>query len=489
MIPSPHHPHHDVAIIGAGFGGLGMGIKLKQAKRNNFIILERASELGGTWRDNTYPGCACDVPSVVYSFSFDQNPNWTHLYSKQPEILAYLRACVERFNIRDHIRFNSDVCELRFVEADGYWEVKTRVGEVFTARHVVSAMGPLNRPNMPNFPGLDKFQGEKFHSSQWRHDVDLTGKRVAVVGTGASAIQFIPEVAKQAGHVTVFQRTPPWVIGRHDQPVAGWRKQLYAQLPQVMQAQRGLEYLFLESRIGGFMGNPIGAAGFQKIAERALERMVPDPTLRAAVTPNYKPGCKRILVSDDYYPALMRDNVTLVTHPVDSVTERGVVYTNDVECEVDVIIFGTGFVASEYLIDMSVFGRNKRELITEWGDSGPNAYRGTQISGYPNLFFILGPNTGLGHNSVVHMMESQYAYIFDYFRLLEEQRKPFLDVKPEAQVAYNDKLQQRLANTIWQSGGCQSWYQMANGKNTTLWPGSTIRFRREMRRVSAEAYF
>lgn len=488
MIPSPYHPQHDVAIIGAGFGGIGMGIKLKQAKRNNFIIFERANELGGTWRDNTYPGCACDVPSVLYSFSFDQNPNWTHAYTRQPEILAYLKASAQRFNIRDHIRFNSDVCKLRFVESEGYWEVTLQTGETITARHVVSAMGPLNRPNIPNLPGLDTFSGIQFHSSEWRHDVDLTGKRIAVVGTGASAIQFIPEIAKQAGHVTVFQRTPPWVIGRHDHETAAMRKALYARLPQVQHARRGLEFLMHEVRIGGFMGNKLGMAFFQAVAERALRRAVPDPDLRAKVTPDYKVGCKRILVSDDYYPALMRDNVTLVTGPVASVTESGVVGADGARHEVDVIVFGTGFVASEYLIDMQVFGRNKRELINEWRDVGPSAYMGTQLSGYPNLFFILGPNTGLGHNSVILMMESQYTYILDYFRLLDERRIPFLDVKPEVQAQYNEEIQRRLAGSIWQSGGCKSWYQMANGKNTTLWPGSTARYRWEMRRVSAEDF-
>ena len=496
MIPSPRNPNYEFAIIGAGFAGLGMGIKLKQADRHNFIIFERADELGGTWRDNTYPGCACDIPSVVYSFSFDQNPNWSRLYPSQREILAYLKACVERFNIRRHIQFKADVSCLRWDEAGGYWYVQTRDGGTVTARHVVSAMGPLNRPNIPTFPGLDQFQGATFHSSQWNHDIDLRGKRVAVIGTGASAIQFVPQIAPSVDQLHIFQRTPPWVVPRGDKQVSSLRKQLFRRFPQLQNALRGGRYWLLESQVFSFLGNERANQIGTQVAIKHIEDSISDPTLRKAVTPDYKLGCKRILVSDDYYPALARSNVELITSGVKQITSSSITDNEGVEREVDVIIFGTGFVASEFLVDMEIFGRfdnlrtdrHQRELLTEWRKTGPEAYFGINVSGYPNLHFLLGPNTGLGHNSVLLMIESQYNYIFDYLRLLDEKDAPFLDLKPEAQTAHNTQIQQKLQKTVWQSGGCQSWYQMDNGKNTTLWPGSTVAYRKATRHVDATVF-
>ncbi len=481
-------PDFEVAIIGAGFGGLGMGIRLKTAGQNAFVIFERASELGGTWRDNVYPGCACDIPSLVYSFSFDQNPNWSRHYPTQPEILAYLKQCVDNFNIRSHIRFNSEVTTLQFDEPTGCWQVQTKDGRFITARHVVAAIGPLNRPRLPTIPGLETFQGNAFHSSQWDRTFDPKGRRTATIGTGASAIQFIPQIAKSAAQVTVFQRTPPWIIPRGDHPIPERRRRWFNKIPGLQKLWRSRLYWLLEFGVLGFLGNERVKKAGTAIALRHLARQVADPVLRQALTPNYEFGCKRILVSDDYYPALQQENVELVTAAIKEIRPYTIIDNDGIERPVDTLIFGTGFIASKILIPMKIIGRDDRELISEWQESGPEAYYGLSVSGYPNLFFLLGPNTGLGHNSVVLMMESQYNYILDYFRLLKKRGVPFLDIKPDVQAQHNQQVQAKLATTIWQTGGCQSWYQTAAGKNTTLWPGSTIGYRLQTRRVHLAAY-
>lgn len=478
----------EFAIIGAGFGGLGMGIRLKMAQQNSFVIFERANELGGTWRDNTYPGCACDIPSIVYSFSFDQNPNWSRSFPTQPEILAYLKHCVKKFNIERHIRFNADVNYLSFDEEAACWLVKTADGQSVTAKYVVSAMGPLNRPNLPDLPGLDTFAGESFHSSAWNHDFTIIGKRVAVIGTGASAVQFVPEVAKKVSKLHLFQRTPPWIVPRGDGPVSPRKKALFKRVPFLQKLFRSRRYWLLEFGVLGFLGNKVVNKFATDVALKHLEASISDPELRQKVTPDYQFGCKRALVSDNYYPALQSDNVELVTDGVQEVRAHSIVGNDGVERPIDALIFGTGFVASEFLLDMKIYGRKQRELLTEWQDDGPEAYYGLSVSGYPNLFFLLGPNTGLGHNSVILMMESQYNYIFDYVRHLEKINEPFLDIDPEVQAQHNQDIQKELASTVWQSGGCTSWYQNKHGKNTTLWPGSTVKYRRMTKRVHKHAY-
>ena len=481
-------PDFEVAIIGAGFGGLGMGIRLKRAGQDDFVIFERAAELGGTWRDNVYPGCACDVPSLVYSFSFDQNPNWSRKYASQPEILAYLKQCAERFDVGSHIRFNAEVTYLAFDEAAGYWHVSTRDGDSVTAGVVVLAMGPLNRPNIPALPGADTFAGEAFHSSQWDPDFRPEGKRIAVMGTGASAIQIVPALAGKAAQLYVLQRTPPWILPRDDRPRAELVRRLFRRVPAVQSLARILQYWMMEIRVLSFLGNEFMNRAGTNLARKHLEQSVANPELRQALTPDYKLGCKRVLSSDDYYPALQQSDVELVTAGVDWIEADAIVSTDGQVRPVDAIIFATGFVASEFLLDMKICGRNGRELLAEWQETGPEAYLGLSVSGYPNLFFVLGPNTGLGHNSVLHMMESQYNYILDYLRLLEQEGVAYLDVKPEAQAQFNDDLQARLATTVWQAGGCKSWYQTAAGKNTTLWPGSTAGYRLRTRGVDAAAY-
>jgi cation diffusion facilitator CzcD-associated flavoprotein CzcO len=478
----------DVAIIGAGFAGLGMGIRLKMEGKGSFVIFERADELGGTWRDNVYPGCACDVPSLVYSFSFDQNPNWSRKYPTQPEIWAYLKKSALRFDIRANIRFNQDVTRLQFYEVQGYWLLQTRQGERVKARVVVAGIGPLNRPMIPELAGLESFAGVAFHSSAWDTAFEIKDKRLAIVGTGASAIQIVPQVSKVAQHVSIFQRTPPWIVPRDDRAITKRRQSLFRKVPFFQNMVRIWQYWQLEIQVLAFLGNNVMQEQGQKIARQHIERSIADPDLRQAVTPNYAFGCKRVLLSDDYYPALQRPNVELITAGISEVKAHSIVDQAGIERSIDAIIFCTGFVASEMPLDMKIYGRNNRELLAEWKKTGPEAYYGLSVAGYPNLFFLLGPNTGLGHNSVLQMIESQHNYIMDYLRLLDKEGVPYLDIKPDIYAQHNAEIQQKLQKTVWQAGGCISWYQNQSGKNTTLWPGWTAGYRLKTYKAHRAAY-
>lgn len=479
----------DVAIIGAGFAGLGAALRLARTGRHSFVIFERAGEVGGTWRDNTYPGCACDIPSKLYSYSFKPNPAWSRSFSPQPEILAYLKQCVADGNLQPHIRYNTEIVRTEFIETAGHWRLTDRTGNTLTARVVVGALGPLNRPALPTIPGMKTFEGYSFHSSEWDHEYDLTGKRVAVIGTGASAIQIVPEVAKVAGQLVVYQRTAPYVNPRLDKSVSSFWQRVYKRLPLVQQVQRAGQYWVRE--LGGlaFLGNETMNKMGTKVALKHLETSIADPELRRKATPDYKLGCKRVLISDDYYPALNRSNVELITDRIADITPTGIVSQDGTERAVDVIIYSTGFIAAEIFCDLHISGRDGRVLFDEWAVTGPESYLGMTTSGYPNLIFLVGPNTGLGHNSIVHMIESQVNYLMDYLRVLEQtgDEQAFLDVKPDVQQAYNAAIQQKLMGTVWASG-CQSWYQDSRGKITTIWPDLTVAFRRQTRRVDRAAY-
>ena len=479
----------DIAIIGAGFAGLGAALRLAQTGRHSFVIFERAADVGGTWRDNTYPGCACDIPSTLYSFSFKPNPNWSRSYSPQPEILAYLKQCVVAGDLQKHIRYNTEIVRTEFIETAGYWQLTDRAGNTLTARVVVGALGPLNRPALPTIPGMDTFAGHSFHSAGWDHQYDLTGRRVAVIGTGASAIQIVPEVAKSAGQLLVYQRTAPYVNPRLDKSVSSFWRGAYKRLPVLQQVQRVWQYWVRE--LGGlaFLGNETINKMGTKVALKHLEASIADPDLRRKATPDYKLGCKRVLISDDYYPALTRPNVELITDRITAITPTGIVSQDGTERSADVIIYSTGFVAAEIFCDLHITGRSGRVLFDEWAVTGPESYLGMTTSGFPNLIFLVGPNTGLGHNSIVHMIESQVNYLLDYLRVLDQagDEQAFLDVKPAVQQAYNAAIQAKLAGTVWASG-CQSWYQDSRGKITTIWPGLTVSFRRQTRRVDPAAY-
>ncbi|QJW89192.1 NAD(P)/FAD-dependent oxidoreductase [Spirosoma taeanense] len=481
-------PDVDVAIIGAGFAGLGAAVRLKQRSNTSFVVFERADRVGGTWRDNIYPGCACDVPSHLYSLSFAPNPNWSRMYSPQPEILAYLQNVVDTYNLQPHIRYHTEIIRTEFSEENACWTVTDRTGNALTARVVIGAIGPLNRPTIPKLPGLDQFAGRTFHSSRWDTSYDLTGKRVAVVGTGASAIQIVPAIAPIVGQLTVFQRTAPYVMPRLDRAVSSVEQRLFRQLPVFQKSYRTFIYWLNELRGLSFLGNETFHKFGTAQARKHLEASIDDPELRRKATPNYKMGCKRVLVSDDYYPALTRPNVELVTERIAEVKPNAVVTSDGTERPIDVLIFGTGFVASEIICDLNIIGRNGRSLFDEWLTTGPEAHYGLTTSGYPNLLFLVGPNTGLGHNSIVHMIESQVNYVLGYLDLLERAgHDAFLDVKPEVQAAYNADIQQKLARTVWASG-CQSWYLDARGRNTTLWPALTVAYRNATRRVNPADY-
>lgn len=473
------HEHIDVAIIGTGFSGLGMAIKLKQAGNDNFVVLEAAADLGGTWRDNHYPGCACDVQSHLYSFSFEPNPNWSRMFAPQPEIWAYLRHCAEKYQITPHIRYNATVAACEWKAVAQAWQVHTTDGKKLFARVLISGIGGLSRANIPNIKGLDKFQGKAFHSQQWDHAYPLMGKRVAVIGTGASAIQFVPKIAPEVTELKLFQRTPPWIIAKPDRKITWPERVLFKRLPATQLALRNAIYWQLESRAVGFVINP----RLMKLAERwargHIRKQVSNRALRKKVTPDYTIGCKRILISDDYYPALGRDNVDLVTDGIREIKANNIVTADGTEYQVDAIIFGTGFTATDPLGPLQITGRDGVDLREEFARTGTEAYLGTTVAGFPNLFMLTGPNTGLGHNSMVYMIESQIAYVMDALKSMRRKNLAALEVRRGIQDKFNAKLQAGSKHSVWKAGGCQSWYLDASGKNVTLWPGFTWQFRRQ----------
>jgi cation diffusion facilitator CzcD-associated flavoprotein CzcO len=391
-----HSPRVDAdVIIGAGFAGLGMAIRLEQRGLDSFLVLERASDVGGTWRDNRFPGCACDIPSLLYSFSFEQDPAWTRVFPRQEEIFGYLRRCADKYRVRSHIRFGAELLDAAYDEPSATWRVRTTDGRTFTSRVLISAMGPLNRANIPALPGIDRFKGAAFHSSQWDASVDLRDKDVAVIGTGASAIQIVPEIAPVVRNLTLFQRTPPWVIPRNDGPVSPLQRFLRHRIPGYTSAVRTLIYWMLEIRAYGFTVKPDLLHSREALALKYLDRQIPEPELRRKVTPNYRLGCKRVLISDDYYPALRRPNVEVVAAPVTELREGSVVAADGTEHPADLVVFATGFRATQGFAPIRVYGRGGRELGDAWRD-GMEAYLGTSITGFPNLFILIGPNTGLG---------------------------------------------------------------------------------------------
>jgi cation diffusion facilitator CzcD-associated flavoprotein CzcO len=474
-----------VLVIGTGFAGLGMAIRLKQAGLDDFVVLERAGEVGGTWRDNTYPGAACDVPSHLYSFSFAPNPDWSRSFSPQAEIQEYLRRTATEFGVRAHIRFHHEVLGAVWDETAQRWRVQTNAGE-FEADVLISATGALSDPQVPPLPGLDRFEGTVFHSARWRHDHDLTGKRVAVVGTGASAIQFVPQIQPQVEHLTVFQRTPPWILPRWDRPFRPAEQWAFRHLPLMQRIARAGIYWGREQMVAGFVVTPNLMRVAERLARRHLERSVPDPGLRAKLTPDYRIGCKRILISNDYLPSLTEPNVDLVAAGLAAVRERSVIAADGSEHEVDTMIFGTGFHVTDIPVADRITGPGGLTLKGHWA-AGMKAYKGTAVAGFPNLFLLVGPNTGLGHSSQVFMIESQIAYVLDAVRHLQR-TGDVVAVRDEAENEWDVGVQRAMGRTVWTTGGCASWYLDDRGRNTTLWPGSTWRFRRHTARFDPSAY-
>ncbi|MET7615918.1 NAD(P)/FAD-dependent oxidoreductase [Streptomyces sp. NPDC005408] len=481
------HEHVRVALIGSGFGGLGAAVRLRREGITDFVVLERAGSVGGTWRDNSYPGCACDVPSHLYSFSFAPNPDWPRTFSGQEHIRAYLEHVADTFRLRSHIRFNHEVLNMRWLGDQLRWEIETSKGTI-TADVVVSATGPLSDPKIPEIPGLADFPGKVFHSSRWDHDYDLRGKRVAMIGTGASAIQIVPAIQPQAGKLTLFQRTPPWVMRRMDRRITGVERWLHRQLPFTGTARRGLLWGIRELQVSAFTKRPNELGLIESLAKANIAKSIKDPALRARLTPSYRIGCKRILLSSDYYPALAKSNVDVVASGLSEVRGSTLVAADGTETEVDAIIFGTGFHVTDLPIAERVVGAEGITLAESWKD-GMQSLRGATAAGFPNWMTIIGPNTGLGNSSMILMIESQLNYMADYMRQLNVLGgRAALAVRPSAVGAWNRLVQERMERTVWKSGGCNSWYLDANGRNTTLWPGTTGEFRRETREVDLAEY-
>jgi cation diffusion facilitator CzcD-associated flavoprotein CzcO len=477
--------HVQVAIVGSGFSGLGAAIRMKQEGMNDFVVLERDGDVGGTWRDNSYPGCACDVPSHLYSFSFAPNPSWSRAFSPQPEIFAYLRRCAKEYGILPHIRFNQAVTKATWDEDGQRWRLET-TGGVVTANVLVGAAGALSEPATPKLPGLETFEGEAFHSARWDHGVDLTGRNVAVVGTGASAIQFVPEIQAKVGKLSVFQRTPPWILPRQNRAIGTGVQNVFKAAPFLQQIARAQIYAVTELFGMGFR-HPRLLEPLQKLAVSYLEKVVPDPVLRAKLTPNYRLGCKRILFSNKYLRSLARPNVDVVTDSIQEVRAHSIVTKDGREHPVDTIIFGTGFHVTDLPFGKYVTGKGGRSLDAVWKGS-PQAHLGTTVSGFPNFFLLLGPNTGLGHTSVVYMIESQIAYLLSALRYMRDKGVATVEPRAEAQAEFIADVDRRLGSTVWNTGGCASWYFDKTGRNSTLWPDATWRFRRRLASFKAADY-
>jgi len=476
----------EVAVLGSGFAGIAMAAELHRDGRTDFVVLERASEVGGTWRDNTYPGAACDVPSHLYSFSFAPNPAWSHSFSRQPQIQDYLCSVVDELGIRPYLRLGHEVTAVTWDSEHERWDVETSRGR-FSARIVIAATGALSEPSTPTIPGLDEFEGTVFHSARWRHKHDLAGENVAVIGTGASAIQFVPKIQPTVRQLTLFQRTAPWVMPRHDRPIARIEQRLYRRFPAYQRLARSAIYWGREVYAVALTRNTRLLALPQRIAARHLERQVPDPELRANLTPTYTIGCKRILISNDYYPALTRPNVSVETERILRVRERSIVTEDGTEHPVDTIIFGTGFKVTDPAIARMLRGRDGRLLAEEWA-GGMRAHRGSTIPGFPNFFLMVGPNTGLGHTSQVYMIEQQVMFIAEALRLWRNAHAATIEVRLEAVDADETEIQQRMKATVWTTGGCASWYLDPRGRNTVLWPDFTFKFASRLRTINEADY-
>lgn len=467
--------HYQVAIIGAGFGGLAMAIRLLQRNIHNFLILEKSNEVGGTWRENQYPGAACDVQSHLYSLSFAPKTDWSKRYADAPEIFQYIQDVVQQFNLREYCQFNSEVVHTEYHEKECLWHVTLKDGRQLSCQYLIFASGPLHVPQIPHIKGIEKFQGKVFHSSQWDHQYDLNGKVVASIGTGGSAIQYIPEIAPQVKQIYVMQRTAAWVIPRDERKYLNVEKKLFKQADWFRKLHRARLYWSNESRAIPIM-QPSVMKYTQKLAEAFIRFQVKDKQLAQKLTPDYIMGCKRILVSNKYFPTFNRDNVELVTDAILELTADSIITKDGKMRKIDCLIYGTGFITDPriYLQPFSCLGEHGVELKQAWKD-GAESYYGISHNGFPNLFQLLGPNTVLAHNSVIFMIEAQVDYILQMMDLVTQSQSNAIVVKDQVQDQFNQDVQDMLNNTVWQSG-CVSWYQQDGGKNFALWPTYTWKY-------------
>jgi cation diffusion facilitator CzcD-associated flavoprotein CzcO len=476
---------HRVAVIGAGFGGIGLAIALKQAGIEDFVVLDRADDIGGIWRDNSYPGLCCDVPSHLYSFSF-RPWRWSRRFPPREEILGYLHGLVAEHDLGQHLRLGNGVVAAEFDADQAIWNLTLDDGGTLQAASVVCAVGQLGRPALPDIPGRDEFTGPSWHSGRWNHDVGLAGKRVAVVGTGASAIQFVPEVAKVAGQLDLYQRSAPYVLPKADRPYREFEQNLYDQLPVVRKADRLRIFLYGELLTSGFVLSPKLLAGPMQLWRRQLRSQIADPGLRAKCVPDYVMGCKRVVFSNDWYPTMTRPNVELITDRIERIVPGGVVTADGTTRPAEVIVYGTGFKAVELLTPMQVTGRSGESLQEAWRD-GAQAYLGISVSGFPNFFMLYGPNTNLGGNSIIYMLEGQIGYVLSAIQAIEAQRLAWLDVRPEVQDRFNAWVQKASRTSVWETG-CHSWYTTSTGRNTNNWPDHTFMYRYRVRNFDLAAY-
>jgi cation diffusion facilitator CzcD-associated flavoprotein CzcO len=475
-----------IAIIGSGFSGLCLGIRLKRAGVDSFTIFEKADRLGGTWRDNTYPGAACDVPSFAYCFSFEQKTDWSRKWSPQAEILRYMDECAEKNGLLPHVRFGTEIAAARFDAATATWRLRTTAGQEVTADVLVSAVGQLNRPAVPAIAGLERFRGERFHSARWNHAYDLDGKTVAVVGNAASAIQFIPQIAPRVRRLHVLQRSPNWMLPRNDRAYGEREKRRFARHPWLARLYRWWIWASFEARFPLFRGSRLLGRLVEREARRHIEEKIADPRLRAVLVPDYPVGGKRLLISDDYYDALCRPNVELVTSGIDRVTEDAIVLADGRRLPVDAIILATGFESTAFLAPMTIEGEGGRSLHDAWHGHA-RAYLGVTVAGFPNLFLMYGPNTNLGHNSIIFMIECQTRYIMDCLRQMAARNLRSIALRPAAEAAYNARIQRELARTVW-AATPKSWYKTADGTITNNWSGTTLRYWWSTRRADLACY-
>ena len=474
-------------IIGTGFSGVAMAIKLKEKNIHNFIILEKAKDVGGTWRENTYPGAECDIPSALYSFSFEPNANWKYKWSMQPQILEYIKHVAKKYDLYPHIKFQQEMISSKWKEAQGLWEVKTKQGDLFSGKTLVSAIGQLHHPSTPNFKGKDLFEGDTWHSAQWNHDIPLAGKTVGVIGNAASAVQFIPEIAKTAGKIIVFQRSANWMLPKQDRAYKEWEKKLVARLPILLKIYRlkiwllgGALFLLMQK------GRTLLRKFYQRQTVNYIKEHIKDPEMVKALTPTYPLGAKRVLFSDTYYPALAQPNVTLLPGGVQEITKSGVVAGDGTSYEVDILVYSTGFKTNPFLLGLDIQGKNGISIKEQWKD-GPINYLGMTIHEFPNLFIMYGPNTNLGHNSIILMSEAQANYITQCIQKLENNNWKSIEVKAATMQTYHQTTQDRLKDMIWTSVE-DSWYRSANGNIPNNYPGRTMEYIRVTKEVDFDSY-
>jgi cation diffusion facilitator CzcD-associated flavoprotein CzcO len=479
--------HTRALIIGTGFSGLGMGIAL-QNQGVDFLILEKADEIGGTWRDNTYPGCACDIPSHMYSFSFEPKPDWTHMWSFQPEIQDYLLGVTAKYGLRRYIRFGAHVDRAHWDDGELRWHVFTKDGNEYIAQFLISGAGGLHIPLIPDFAGLEQFSGAAFHSAQWDHDVDITGKRVAVIGTGASAIQIVPEIVKDVAELQLYQRTPAWVMPRPNNPIPPWLRRAFTYVPGTRALMRAGIYWIHEAVGFAMTKQPRLLKIGELMGKWNINRNIKDPALRRKLTPHYRAGCKRILNSDTYYRGIANPKTQVITDAITRITPTGIVTADGTEHPVDVIVFATGFHVTDSYKYVDIKGPGGEDLVDRWNREGISALRGIAVAGMPNLFFLLGPNTALGHNSVVFMIESQIRYVAQAIAAVDAAGAQALAPTPAAAAKFNEELQADLAGTVWNTGGCRSWYLDSHGVNRTLWSGMTWQYWLATRSLDTDEY-